>query len=110
MFLSQSTFVTPQDVENLPDAQMLFERWMHTHDSGDIRKYKSLTMPPKSKSQMLHHACMQREQDESVCVEFGHNSYCVKIHPLPRVGKEYFLFIDYTAVFLNRILFLLMNI
>jgi hypothetical protein len=52
---------------------MLFEGWMHTHDSGDIRRYKSLTMHRKSKSQMLHHACMQREQDESERVEFGHN-------------------------------------
>jgi hypothetical protein len=46
-FLSKSTFLRPHSVDNLTDMQKLFEEWLHSHNSDDIQRYKSLMMPPK---------------------------------------------------------------
>ena len=46
-FLTRSTFLPPARVNNLSDAEKLFEEWIHSQDSDDTRRYKSLMLPPK---------------------------------------------------------------
>ena len=46
-FLTRSTFLPPARVNNLSDAEKLFEEWIHSQDSDDNRRYKSLMLPPK---------------------------------------------------------------
>lgn len=68
--MSKSTFLPPHTVDNVRDVQKIFE---HSHDSDDIRRYKSLMMPPKSKNQMLHDVHIQQQEEENKTVEFGSN-------------------------------------
>ena len=74
-FLKKSTFLPPARVSNLSDAEKLFDEWIHSQDSDDIRRYKSLMLPPKNMNQMLVEARLQNQVEEneigeSSCVDF----------------------------------------
>ena len=57
-FLKKPTFLPPACVNNLSDAKKLFEEWIRSQDSDDIRRYKSFMLPPKNMNQMLVDACL----------------------------------------------------
>jgi hypothetical protein len=70
-FLKKSTFLPPAHVNNLSDAEKLFEEWIHSQDSNDIRRYKSLMLPPKNMNQMLVEARLQNQVEENEIGESG---------------------------------------
>ena len=65
--LEKSTFLPPAHVDNLSDAEKLFEEWIHSHDSNDIRR------PPKNRNQMLLDAHLWHQEEEDKTVENGFN-------------------------------------
>ena len=74
-FLTRSTFLPPARVNNLSDAEKLFEEWIHIQDSDDTRRYKSLMLPPKNMNRMLLDARPQNKVEEneigqSGCIDF----------------------------------------
>jgi hypothetical protein len=70
-FLKKSTFLPPVHVNNLSDAEKLFEEWIHSQDSNDIRRYKSLMLPPKNMNQMLVDARLRNQEEENEICENG---------------------------------------
>ena len=70
-FLTRSTFLPPARVNNLSDAEKLFEEWIHSQDSDDTRRYKSLMLPPKNMNQMLVDARLRNQVEENEIGESG---------------------------------------
>jgi hypothetical protein len=70
-FLKKSTFLPPVHVNNLSDAEKLFEEWIHSQDSNDIRRYKSLMLPPKNMNQMIVDARLRNQEEENEICENG---------------------------------------
>ena len=78
-FLTRSTFLPPARVNNLSDAEKLFEEWIHSQDSDDNRRYKSLMLLPKNMNQMLVEARLRNQVEENEIGESGSINFEVDI-------------------------------
>jgi hypothetical protein len=76
-FLKKSSFLPPSHVNNLSDAEKLFEEWIHSQDSNDIRRYKSFMLPPKNMNQMLVDARLRNQVEEN---ESGENGFDFEVN------------------------------